>query len=149
MRHKRSHQQRRAQIEGHQRTPLDRLPITQATCGHVMSDCSIMPSRLPHSQPARRDAPVHCPACHRAVPRKSRQQAFCSRKCRQRAYWNRKAISKISGFVTHGTGRSTELAKNANENNSLQGRKSGSSKFANAPLDLLGGRWRWPGAGPG
>jgi hypothetical protein len=111
-----------------------------------MSDCSIMPSRLPHPQPARRDAQVLCPACHRAVPRKSRQQAFCSRKCRQRAYWNKKAIGKISGYVTHSTGRSTDLAKTANENNSLQGRKTRSSKFASAPLDLLGGRWRWPGA---
>jgi hypothetical protein len=145
MRHKRSHQQRRAQIESRQRTPLDRLSITKATCGHVMSDCPIMPLRLPRSQSARRDAPVLCPACHRAVPRKSRQQAFCSRKCRQRAYWNRKAIGKISSYVTHSTGRSTNPQKSANENNHLQGRKSGSSKFANAPLDLLGGSWRWPG----
>ena len=93
---------------------------------------------------ARSDTPVCCPACRRSVPRKSRQQAFCSRKCRQRAYWNRKATDKISAFVTHDTGRSTNPPKSASENKGLQGRKSGSSKFDKAPLDLLGGRWRWP-----
>lgn len=93
---------------------------------------------------ASAQTPVYCPTCRRSVSRKSRQQAFCSRKCRQRAYWNRKATDKISAFVTHDTGRSTNPPKSANENKGLQRRKSGSSKFANAPLDLLGGRWRWP-----
>jgi hypothetical protein len=97
------------------------------------------------SQSIRRDAPVVCPGCHRSVRRKARQQTFCSRKCRQRAYWNKRALERISAFVTHDTGHSTSPLKNSNENNSMQGRKSGSSKFANAPLDLLGGRWRWPG----
>ena len=99
----------------------------------------------PASQSARRDAPVFCPACRRSVRRRARQQAFCSRKCRQRAYWNRKATDKISAFVTRGTGCSTDPPKSLNENNALHGRNWGSSKFANAPLDLLGGRWRWPG----
>ena len=101
--------------------------------------------RVRASQSSQRDAPVWCPTCRRSVPRKSRQQVFCSRKCRQRAFWNKKATEKISAFVTLGTGRSTDPLKSANENNGLQGRKSGSSKFDKAPLDLLGGRWRWPG----
>jgi hypothetical protein len=98
------------------------------------------------TRPVRRDSRVSCPICRRSVRRKARQQTFCSRKCRQRAYWNRKATDKISAFVTRSTGRSTHSHKNSKENNDLQGQKSGASKFANAPLDLLGGGWRWPGA---
>jgi hypothetical protein len=39
---------------------------------------------------ARRDAPVNCPSCGREVPRRARQQRFCSRRCRQKANYGEK-----------------------------------------------------------
>jgi hypothetical protein len=94
---------------------------------------------------ARRDAPVVCPSCGRAVKRKSRQQTYCSRRCRQRAYWERCATAKIAAFVTHDTGRSTQGLKSGSGIKYLQGRKSGPSILAKSPLDLLGhSSWRWP-----
>jgi hypothetical protein len=96
---------------------------------------------------ARRDAPVVCPSCGRAVKRKSRQQAYCSRRCRQRAYWERCATAKIAAFVTHDTGRSPQGLKSGSGIKYLQGRKSGPSILAEPPVELLGHcSWRWPGA---
>jgi hypothetical protein len=98
------------------------------------------------SQATRCDTPVNCPACGRAVPRKARQQTYCSRRCRQRAYWDRKATARIAASVTRDTGRSTKPSKSANSIKGLPGQKSGSSDFGDAPLDLVGGgSWRWPG----
>jgi hypothetical protein len=104
-------------------------------------------SRLPHSQPARTDVPVCCPVCRRQVRRAARQQIYCSTRCRKRAnYAKAVAEGKFLGPRYPYSGGGTDPYKKSNGNNHLQGRKSGSSKFANAPLDLLGGRWRWPGA---
>jgi hypothetical protein len=95
---------------------------------------------------ARRDAPVCCPGCGRAVPRKARQQTYCDRRCRQRAYWDRKATAKIAASVTHDTGHSTQPPKSANSVKGLQRLKSGPSVFVSPPLNLVGGgSWRWPG----
>jgi hypothetical protein len=100
-----------------------------------------------HSQAARRDAPVCCPICGRAVRRKARQQVYCSTRCRKRAnYAKAVAEGKFNGTRYPGSGDGTKHLKNASDNNDLQKQKSGPSKFANAPLNLLGGSFRrWPG----
>ena len=91
-----------------------------------------------------------CQACGRSVKRKSRQQRFCSDRCRNYAHRNDpsqingcRAIKNASGYPD--SGRVTNPLFLCNKNNGLQARKPGSSKFDSAPLDLLGGRWRWPG----
>jgi hypothetical protein len=47
----------------------------------------------PHNQnvdlPARRDAPVTCASCGRQVPRRARQQRFCSARCQEKARYAR------------------------------------------------------------
>ena len=97
------------------------------------------------SRPAlQRDTPVVCPSCGRKINRKSRQQAYCSRRCRQRAYWDRKATAKIAAIVTPDTRHSTHHTKSANSIKDLREQKSGPSISATTPLDLVGGRWRWP-----
>src|SRR4029077_4224570 len=112
-----------------------------------MSGRSIMPSRLPLSHSARRDTPVCCPTCRREVLRAAREQIYCSIRCRKRAnYAKAVAGGKFSRGRYPYSGVGTNPHKNSNENNSLQGQELSSSKFDKAPLDLLGGRWRWPGA---
>jgi hypothetical protein len=92
----------------------------------------------------RTTAAVTCSACGRNVPRAARQQLYCSGRCRRRAHWDRRATAKISAFPTHDTGHATNPPKNVNGNNSLQGEKSRLSPFTKAPLNVLGGGWRWP-----
>lgn len=93
-----------------------------------------------------RKTPVKCAACGKRVQRKGRKQKYCSRRCRQRHYWDRRALAKISAFVTHDTGRSTTPQKSSCNVNGLQRRNSGQTVFENAPQNLLGGGgWRWAG----
>ena len=95
---------------------------------------------------ARRDAPVCCPSCGRTVRRKARKQLYCSTRCRKRAHYRKSvAEGKFNDPRYLGSGRGTMPPKTASKNNDLQPQKSGSSKFAKAPLDVLGGRWHWPG----
>ena len=94
--------------------------------------------------PRRRDA-VRCGACGRSVARRSHHQRFCSDRCRQDAA-RRKAADALKKSPRYPySGRVTSDAKNLSNNSSLQRPKTGSSLFANAPLDLVGGgSWRWP-----
>jgi hypothetical protein len=95
----------------------------------------------------RRDDPVTCPICNRVVRRKARQQTFCSARCRKRAQYARdvaKGRFYEPGYRDSGNG--TKPIKNASDINNLQCQKSGPTKFANSPLNLLGGgSWHWPG----
>jgi hypothetical protein len=89
---------------------------------------------------------VNCEACGRRVARKARQQRYCSDRCRDFARRENKAHPAIKNPVLgEGTGQPTNPPKTSNKNNRLQGAKIGSSRFANAPLNILGGgSWRWP-----
>jgi hypothetical protein len=90
---------------------------------------------------ARRDAPVVCTACGKTAKRKMRGQLYCSARCRENG---RKRIRKA--HLGQDTGAPATPLKSLNEISSLQGRKMGSSLFANAPLNILGGgSFRWPG----
>ena len=102
------------------------------------------------SQAMRRDAPVCCPTCGRAVKRRARQQVFCSTRCRKRAnYAKAVAEGKFNDPRDLGSGNGTKPLRNASDINDLQAQKSRPNSSANAPLDLLGGgSWRWPGTPP-
>jgi hypothetical protein len=92
------------------------------------------------AQATRRDAPVMCPICRRGVQRRMRSQRYCSRRCRDRG---RKRSRKA--FLGANTGAPATPHKSESKNNGLQPSKNGSSLFANAPLNILGGgSWRWP-----
>jgi hypothetical protein len=83
----------------------------------------------------RRDDPVVCAKCERSTARRSRQQRYCSPRCRDRG----RVKNPSEGCDT---GQSHGPRQNINANNSLQGRKSGSS----LPINLLGSGYQWPGA---
>jgi hypothetical protein len=88
---------------------------------------------------------VSCAACGRKVKRQSRQQRYCSDRCRKFASREnahsqinaRTALKNPAGYQD--SGPVTNPPKTSNKNDSLQGRKSGSS----IPLNILGG-YRWP-----
>jgi endogenous inhibitor of DNA gyrase (YacG/DUF329 family) len=89
---------------------------------------------------------LNCEACGRRVARKARQQKFCSDRCRQFALRENKARTAIKNASrSPDSGPVTNPLFLSNENNELRAAKSGSSLFANAPLNILGGgSWRWP-----
>jgi len=105
--------------------------------------------RAPSTSPAavrhalHRDAPVICAHCGRSVPRKARQQKFCSAHCRELA---RERCRKAS--LGQDTGAPTNPPKKINGFKSLQAPKSGSSIALRAPhhvieAEVFGGRvWR-------
>jgi hypothetical protein len=97
-------------------------------------------------QVLRRDDPVACPICGRVVRRKARQQTFCSARCRKRAQYARDvAEGRFNEPRYPRSGNGTKPTKNASDINNLQCQKSRPTKFANSPLNLLGGgSWRWP-----
>jgi len=84
----------------------------------------------------RRDAPVVCIRCGRMVPRKARQQQFCSDTCRERA---RERSRKA--FVGRTTGAPTNPPKKLNGFNQYGGPKSRSSLVLNAvQTEVFAGR---------
>jgi hypothetical protein len=83
---------------------------------------------------------VNCQACGRRVARKSRQQRYCSDRCRDYEKGQRRVRKS---FLSTDTRASPNPLFLLNQNNSLQGAKSGSS----IPLNVLGG-YRWPSAIP-
>src|SRR5262249_36289408 len=95
-----------------------------------------------------RNAPVSCPACGRTVRRNARQQVYCSARCRKRgAYARAVAEGKFDPLRYPPSANGTNPQKNTRGTNGLQGQKSRSAGFADAPLDLLGGgSWHWPDA---
>lgn len=96
--------------------------------------------------PAHRDTPVRCPVCDRTAERQSRQQIYCSPKCMRRGNYARKVGS--GELLGHDTALVPDPQKLSRQNSILQRPKTGSSIFANGPLNLLGGgSWRWPDAG--
>jgi predicted nucleic acid-binding Zn ribbon protein len=93
----------------------------------------------PSVNPPRRDTPVVCIRCGRVVPRKARQQQFCSDTCRERA---RERSRKA--FVGRTTGAPTNPPKKLNGFNRYGGPKSRSSLAHSAvQTEFFGGRtWR-------
>jgi len=88
-----------------------------------------------------RNTPVVCESCGRSVQRAARQQRFCSDRCREKA---RERVRKAG--LSADTGAPATPPKLESKNNDLPTGRTGSSLFANAPLNLLGGgSWRWPG----
>ena len=96
----------------------------------------------------RRDALVVCPSCGRSMPRKARQQIYCSTPCRQRAnYAKAVAEGRFEPPLTKDTVRPTNPPKKVNGINALRAPKSGSSIAperwrAIVELEVFGGR-RW------
>jgi endogenous inhibitor of DNA gyrase (YacG/DUF329 family) len=87
---------------------------------------------------------LSCGACGRRVSRKSRQQRYCSDRCRQYALRENKARTAIKNAPGYpDSGAVTNPFFLLNQNNGLQGAKSGPS----IPLNVLGGH-RWPNAIP-
>jgi hypothetical protein len=87
-----------------------------------------------------RNGPVICAVCGKRTERKMRGQRYCSARCRDRSRSrSRKA------FLGRNTGAPTTPRKSSNQINPLPRRKTGSSLYANAPLNILGGgSWRRP-----
>ncbi len=94
----------------------------------------------------RRDAQVKCAACGKLTERRMRGQRYCSKRCRQRASREKLAAGALKIPPRYPSSRdATTPHKSANNFNELQNRKTGSSTFANAPLNILGGgSFRWP-----
>ena len=85
---------------------------------------------------AKRFESLSCGACGRRVSRKSRQQRYCSDRCRQYASRENKARTAIKNAPGYqDSGPVTNPLFLLNQNNGLQGAKSGSS----IPLNILGG----------
>jgi len=84
---------------------------------------------------ARRDAPVNCPSCGREVPRRARQQRFCSRRCRQKGNYGEKVAR--GDFSTRTIARSTNPPKRDNKFKALQLAKTLSSNRIFGPADVL------------
>jgi len=96
-----------------------------------------------HQTASGRNSPVVCATCERSVPRKARQQIYCSTKCRERGKTAAGALKKQARYPD--SGAPPDPPKSTSDFNSLQAPKQGSSLFSNAPLNLFGGsRWRWP-----
>jgi hypothetical protein len=95
---------------------------------------------------ADRNNPVICAACRRRFARKSRQQKFCSDRCRDFARREELTARSLKTSARYPySGQPTNPPKKESIINGLQRRKMGSSLFANAPLNVLGGgSFRWP-----
>jgi hypothetical protein len=79
-------------------------------------------------QAARRDVPVKCAVCGRAVTRTSRQQRFCSVRCRQRAHYEKLvAEGRFDPVLGQDTAVPTKPPKKSNGVNGLQAAKSAST----------------------
>jgi endogenous inhibitor of DNA gyrase (YacG/DUF329 family) len=92
---------------------------------------------------ARRDAQVKCAACGKLAERRMRGQRYCSKRCRQASH-RKSAAGAIKNAGPY-SGDATTPHKSASNFNELQSQKTGSSSFANAPLNILGGgSFRWP-----
>jgi hypothetical protein len=98
-----------------------------------------------HGQLAtRRTDPVCCPICGRVVPRRARQQRFCSTKCREQGKVPRKNRNKKSAPLPPYL-KATEPLEKANGFNVLRAQKSGSRVGSNVPreaieAEIFGGR---------
>ncbi len=94
----------------------------------------------------RRDTQVKCAACGKLTVRRMRGQRYCSKRCRQRTSREKLAAGVLKIPPRYPYSRdATTPHKSANNFNELQSRKTGSSTFANAPLNILGGgSFRWP-----
>lgn len=79
-----------------------------------------------------RDASIVCPGCQRHVPRKARQQQFCSERCRERG---RSRVRKA--FLGLDTGAPRNPPKNARGFNGLQAAQSGSTPRIIAPRAVI------------
>jgi hypothetical protein len=77
---------------------------------------------------SRRDKPLKCASCAREVPRRARQQRFCSARCKEKA---RKA------FLTTDTGAPANPQKKYNKLKALQRAKALSSTRILAPAHVL------------
>jgi hypothetical protein len=77
---------------------------------------------------ANRNSPVACWQCARTVPRRARQQRFCSTRCRNQAKNRNRSRKAFLGPARHPTlgGEPNPLEK-ANKNKAVQRRKSGPS----------------------
>jgi hypothetical protein len=86
------------------------------------------------------DSPVICASCGRRVVRKGRTQRYCSARCRDRGRGrSRKA------FLGRPYRSARDPHKSASNINALQRAKTRPSPYANAPMNILGGSFRWPG----
>jgi len=89
-----------------------------------------------------RHDPIVCPTCERRVPRKARQQTYCSSKCQRKAV---RAL-KIGGRYRP-SGQRRNPPKKLHETNGLQASKWGPSLDIKAPRHVIEaevfGRHRW------
>ena len=98
---------------------------------------------------ASRTSPVICAVCGKRTERRMRGQRYCSKRCRQRASREKLAAGELKASVRYPySGDATTPLKSSNEINSLpRQKKQGSSLYANAPLNILGGgSWSWLGS---
>lgn len=92
----------------------------------------------------RRDTPVRCRPCGRLVPRKSRQQRFCSPRCRKRgAYAKAAASGKLTARALkkslryHPSGDETNPQQFVSKNSTLHGGKPWSSTGICGPRAVI------------
>jgi endogenous inhibitor of DNA gyrase (YacG/DUF329 family) len=89
-------------------------------------------------QVVRRDAPITCAACGRAVMRRSRQHRYCSNRCRQYALRENNARTAIKNSAAgQDTGRVTNPPKKVSGFNVLQTAKAGSTRVICGPQRVI------------
>jgi len=104
----------------------------------MRSDNTLTPER---PEVVRRDAPVTCEACGRAVARKARQQRYCSDRCRESC----KKRSRKAGMGGY-AGAPPNPPKSSSQINGVRGGKIGSTPSVYGPAHILDvevfpGRW--------
>ena len=86
----------------------------------------------------KKNQPVNCDSCGCAVPRKARQQRYCSPRCRKKSAGN---ASKKLG-CSRGSRRRINPHKTASDVNAIQTQKPRLS----VPFNIIGGGPQLPGA---
>ena len=89
-------------------------------------------------QAPRRDTPVQCAACGRAVTRASRQQRFCSTRCRQQAHYGKRvAEGRFDPVLGQDTALPTNPPKKSNGFNGLQAAKPRPTSHIFGPRQVI------------
>jgi hypothetical protein len=99
------------------------------------------PSTAPAGSSASRDQRVACPGCGRRVPRRSRQQRYCSDRCRKQAFEQRRERKPNRALKNGGrypySGNPTNPHKNTSAINGYAAAKWRSTPAIYAPRRVL------------
>jgi hypothetical protein len=97
----------------------------------------IIERALPRKKFVRRGCLV-CESCRREVPRRARQQRYCSARCRKRGHYAQSVRTGVfSAVPLSDIALGTQLPKKSSQNKALQRANLLSSRRILAPADVL------------